>query len=162
MVCLLQQQQCEHLRHQRKREAEAELDCLPLMKVLQVSCPYVPSLRPLPCEFSGFVNVLAALSVPQLLSGVPEMTEEEEFEAVQHEAEAAAEEALHTSRGTVDTPARNTRARQRIPALPVPVAQGQFFFQFHMRRSQMAHMHVHNQLNSSPMRVMLERACRCL
>ena len=36
-VCLLQHQQCEHRRHQRKREADAELDCLPLMKVLQVS-----------------------------------------------------------------------------------------------------------------------------
>ena len=58
------------------------------------------------------------------------MTEEEEFEAVQHEAEAAAEEALHTSKRTVDTPARNTRARRRIPALPPPVAQGQIFLKF--------------------------------
>ena len=84
----------------------------------------MPSLRPLPCGSSGIANVLAALSVPQLLSGVLEMTEEEEFEAVQHEAEAAAEEALHISKRTADTPARNTRARRRIPALPVPVAQG--------------------------------------
>lgn len=43
------------------------------------------------------------------------MTEEEEFEAVQHEAEAAAEEALHAPTKATDTPARNTRARSKIP-----------------------------------------------
>jgi hypothetical protein len=70
--------------------------------------------------------VLADLSVPLLPFGVPEMTKEEELEAVQHEAAAVAEEAIHTSRRTVDTPARNTSARRRIPALPPPIAQGQY------------------------------------
>ena len=92
----------------------------------------MPSLRPLPCDSPGIANVLEALSIPQLLAGVSEMTEEEEFEAVQHEAEAAAEEALHTSKRTVDTSARNTRARRRVPALPPPVAQSRFFSTFHM------------------------------
>ena len=51
------------------------------------------------------------------------MTEEEEFEAVQHEAEAAAEEALHTS-ATADTPACNTRARSKIPAASYALSHG--------------------------------------
>ena len=53
------------------------------------------------------------------------MTEEEEFEVVQHEAQIAAEQALHTFQKGVDTPARNTRAKNRLLALPVPIVQGQ-------------------------------------
>ena len=51
------------------------------------------------------------------------MTEEEEFEAVQHEAEAIAEEALHTS-VTADTPALNTRAKSKIAAASHALSHG--------------------------------------
>ena len=54
------------------------------------------------------------------------MTEEEEFEAVEREAEAVAEQALHSSQKAIDTPARNTRAKNRLLTLPVPLVAGQF------------------------------------
>ena len=57
------------------------------------------------------------------------MTEEEEFIALQHEAEAAAEQAVHSSQKATDTPARNTRARNRLLALPVPIAAGKLMLQ---------------------------------
>ena len=42
---------------------------------------------------------------------------------MQHEAEAAAEEALHTS-VSADTPAWNTRARSKIPAANHALSHG--------------------------------------
>lgn len=64
-----------------------------------------------------------------VIAGVIHMTEEEEFIAVQHEAEAVAEQAIHSSQKATDTPARNTRARNRLLALPVPLAAGWILLQ---------------------------------
>ena len=58
------------------------------------------------------------------------MTEEEEFLVLQHEAEAAAEQAIHSSQKATDTPARNTRAKNRLLALPVPFPAGWFLLQY--------------------------------
>ncbi len=63
------------------------------------------------------------------VAGTVHMTEEEEFEAVEREAEAVAEQALHSSQKAVDTPARNTRAKNRLLALPVPLVAGESPFQ---------------------------------